>query len=141
MKKYDLGTVVLITDPDHDRLTVAQIESASNIQKLDASGIDYVKLSEDRVLSVFTANQAFLMLMDFRANQLKKLGAWNDYPMFMIKTTASSLAWDEWAESMGVKVVNVPVGFKEIANIIPTVGKYCLKFKLCGFLSFKTLGK
>ncbi|MCQ2788920.1 MAG: hypothetical protein MJ229_00940 [bacterium] len=127
LKKYDIGTVVLITDPDHDRLTVAQIESASNIQKLDASGIDYVKLSEDRVLSVFTANQAFLMLMDFRANQLKKLGAWNDFPMFMIKTTASSLAWDEWAEAMGVKVVNVPVGFKEIANIMKKVEAHIKK--------------
>ena len=39
----------------------------------------------------------------------------------MIKTTASALSWDEWAKNNGVKVVNVPVGFKEIANIMKKV--------------------
>ena len=29
--------------------------------------------------------------------------------------------WDEWAKSHGIKVVNVPVGFKEIANIMKKV--------------------
>ena len=121
LRNYPVGTVVLITDPDHDRLTVTQIEYSKNIDFLQKQGIDYVKLSDDRVLTVFTANQAFLMLMDFRTKQLKKMGVWNDFPMFMIKTTASSLAWDEWAEKNGVKVVNVPVGFKEIANIMKKV--------------------
>lgn len=32
----------------------------------------------------------------------------------MIKTTASAISWDEWAKKQGVKVVNVPVGFKEL---------------------------
>ena len=36
----------------------------------------------------------------------------------MIKTTASALSWDEWARHNNVQVVNVPVGFKEIANIM-----------------------
>ncbi|MBR1753797.1 hypothetical protein IJ732_03090 [bacterium] len=121
LAKYPTGTVVLITDPDHDRLTVTQIEDAKNIDFLKKQGTDYVKLSQDRVLTVFTANQAFLMLMDFRTKQLKKMGVWNDFPMFMIKTTASSLAWDEWAAHQGVNVVNVPVGFKEIANIMKKV--------------------
>ena len=39
----------------------------------------------------------------------------------MIKTTASALSWDEWGKNNGVKVVNVPVGFKEIANIMKKV--------------------
>lgn len=121
LKKYPLNTVVLITDPDHDRLTVAQIESTENINRLISAGIDYVKLSDERVLVVYTANQAFLMLMDFRSKQLKSMGVWEEYPRFIIKTTASSLSWDEWAEKNGVKVVNVPVGFKEIANIMKKV--------------------
>lgn len=121
LEKYPLNTTVLITDPDHDRLTVAQIESSSAISKLEKSGIDYVKLSQDRILTVFTANQSFLMLMDFRVKQLKKYGLWDEHPLFMIKTTASSLSWDEWAHQNGVKVVNVPVGFKEIANIMKKV--------------------
>lgn len=121
LKDYPTGTAVLITDPDHDRLTVTQIEGVNAIDKLNTLGIDYVKLDSERVLTVFTANQAFLMIMDFWAKQLKSKGAWNTHPRFMIKTTASALSWDEWGKNNGVKVVNVPVGFKEIANIMKKV--------------------
>lgn len=121
LKDYPDNTVVLITDPDHDRLTVTQIENIDRIPELQTAGIDYIKLSQDRILTVFTANQAFLMLMDFRCKKLKTMGVWGEYPRFVIKTTASSLAWDEWASKNGVKVINVPVGFKEIANIMRKV--------------------
>lgn len=118
---YPVTTVVLITDPDHDRLTVTQIEDSKNIPELEKAGIDYTPLSRGKILTIYTANQAFLMLMDFRYQQLKTTGLWQEHPRFMIKTTASSLAWDEWAEKKGIKVVNVPVGFKEIANIMKKV--------------------
>ncbi len=121
LKDYPIGTAVLITDPDHDRLTVTQIEGVNAIGALNALGIDYVKLDNDRVLTVFTANQAFLMIMDFWTKQLKSKGAWNTHPRFMIKTTASALSWDEWGKNNSVNVVNVPVGFKEIANIMKKV--------------------
>lgn len=116
-----LGTVVLITDPDHDRLTVCQIEAVGNTPLLDDYGISYINLDEERVLTVYTANQAFLMLMNYRVKQLKAQGKFKNHPRFMIKTTASALSWDEWAKSHGIKVVNVPVGFKEIANIMKKV--------------------
>ena len=121
LKNYPVGTVVLITDPDHDRLTITQTESVNRIPVLEEAGIDYIKLDDNRVLTVFTANQAFLILMDFWAKQLKAQGLWDNHPRFMIKTTASALSWDEWAAHNGVKVVNVPVGFKEIANIMKKV--------------------
>lgn len=121
LTKLPVGTAVLITDPDHDRLTVTQTEYACTIPELEKAGIDYVKLSDDLILTVFTANQAFLMLMDFWAKQLKSQNLWDKHPRFMIKTTASAISWDEWAKKQGVKVVNVPVGFKEIANIMKKV--------------------
>ena len=121
LKQYPIGTVVLITDPDHDRLTITQTESSDRIAELKSLGIDYIDFGDGRVLTVFTANQAFLMLMDFWAKQLKVQGLWESHPRFMIKTTASALSWDEWAKNNGVKVVNVPVGFKEIANIMKKV--------------------
>lgn len=121
LKDMPIGTAVLITDPDHDRLTITQTESSERIPYLERNGIDYVKLNENTVLTVFTANQAFLMLMDFWAKQLKVEDLWSKHPRFMIKTTASALSWDEWAAKQGVKVVNVPVGFKEIANIMKKV--------------------
>ena len=116
-----IGTAVLITDPDHDRLTITQTEGISRIPELEKAGIDYIKLNEETILTVFTANQAFLMLMDFWAKQLKTQGLWDNHPRFMIKTTASALSWDEWGKNNGVNVVNVPVGFKEIANIMKKV--------------------
>ncbi len=118
-----IGSVILITDPDHDRLTISQIESCENIDKLNAAGIDFVKLNDDRILCVYTANQAFLMIMDFWAKGLKMSGVWNNHPRFIIKTTASALSWDEWANNNNVKTVNVPVGFKEIANILKKAEK------------------
>lgn len=121
LKSYPIGSMVLITDPDHDRLTIAQIESAEQIEAIKQIGIDYVNLDEGRVLTVYTANQAFLMLMDFQSKQLKSQGIFDNHPRFMIKTTASALSWDEWAAENGVKVINVPVGFKEIANIMKKV--------------------
>lgn len=121
LKNMPTGTVVLITDPDHDRLTITQTESVDRISELEKSGIDYIKLNEKMILTVFTANQAFLMLTDFWAKQLQANNMWSTHPRFMIKTTASALSWDEWANKNGVKVVNVPVGFKEIANIMKKV--------------------
>ena len=121
LKDLPLGTVVLITDPDHDRLTVCQIEASGNEPMLDEFGISYIELDENRILTVYTANQAFLMLMDYRVKQLKHSGKFKNHPRFMIKTTASALSWDEWAGINNIKVVNVPVGFKEIANIMKKV--------------------
>lgn len=121
LKDYPYGTAVLITDPDHDRLTICELENAGNIPTLEENGVSYVKLDDDRIMTVFTANQAFLMLMDFRAKQLKHTHKWTNHPRFMIKTTASALSWDEWAKHNKVSVVNVPVGFKEIANIMKKV--------------------
>lgn len=116
-----LGTVVLITDPDHDRLTVTQVESANNKNILDELGLDYVKITDDKVLVVYTANQSFLMTMSFWAGSLKANGIFHNHPRFIIKTTASAMSWDEWAEKNDIKVVNVPVGFKEIANVMKKV--------------------
>jgi len=121
VRNYPMGTVVLITDPDHDRLTIVQKERVKNMELFDKQGIDYVRIDARTILAVFTANQSFLMLMDFWAKQLKAQKLWDKHPRFIIKTTASAKSWDEWAAKNDVKVVNVPVGFKEIANIMKKV--------------------
>ncbi len=126
LKDFPVGTAVLITDPDHDRLTVCQIEAEEKAGFLKSLGIDYVALDSGRILTVFTANQSFLMIMDFWMQQLKTEGLFDKHPRFMIKTTASARSWDEWAKKNNIKVVNVPVGFKEIANVMKKVEKQIL---------------
>ncbi len=123
LKNQPTGTIVEVTDPDGDRLIVCQIEEASRAETLQHLGIDYLMLGEDRLLTIYTPNQAFLMLMDFHTKQLKTAGLWEDHPRFMIKTTPSALAWDQWTAANGVQVLNVPVGFKEIAAIMKKIEK------------------
>ncbi len=123
LKNYPIGTVILITDPDHDRLTVCQIESGDKKSYLEQIGLSIAELGNNRVLCVYTANQSFLLIMNFWKEQLKKSGKFNNHPRFIIKTTASAKSWDEWAEFNKIKVINVPVGFKEIANIMKKVEK------------------
>ena len=121
LKAEPVGTIIQATDPDGDRLIVCEIEDASRAETLEHLGVDYLDLGDNRLLTIYTPNQAFLMLMDFYAKQLKTAGLWEDHPRFMIKTTPSALAWDQWGATNGVKVINVPVGFKEIAAIMKKI--------------------
>lgn len=116
LKNYPIGTVCLVTDPDHDRLSVVQIDDIKNKAKVNAVGVDTIELDNERILCVFSANQAFLMIMDFWTQMLKESGDFDKHKRFIIKTTASSKTWDEWAKHNGIAVINTPVGFKEIAN-------------------------
>ena len=121
LKAQPVGTVIEATDPDGDRLVVCEIEDALRAETLENLGVDFLDLGDNRLLTIYTPNQAFLMLMDFYAKQLKTSGLWGDHPRFMIKTTPSALAWDQWGAANDVKVVNVPVGFKEIAAIMKKI--------------------
>ena len=123
LKGQPIGTIIEATDPDGDRLIVCQIEDVSRAETLQRLGVDFLMLDDNRLLTIYTPNQAFLMLMDFHAKQLKASGFWEHHPRFMIKTTPSALAWDQWAASNGVNVINVPVGFKEIASIMKKIEK------------------
>ena len=116
LKDYPFGTVVLMTDPDADRLVTSTIESSSKIEILKKMGIVYSKLDGDRILVLFTPNQSFLMNIDFQYKALKKAGLWDKYNWFILKTSASQRSWDEWAYKNKVPVVNTPVGFKELAD-------------------------
>ncbi len=118
LKKYPLNTVVLITDPDHDRLNIVQVTGVDKLEAVKKAGVDYIQLDEERILCIFSANQAFLMIMDYWNKTLNKE---KDKTYFMVKTSASSASWDEWAKANGIKVINTPVGFKEIAGVIKKI--------------------
>lgn len=121
LKAQPVGTIIEATDPDGDRLIVCEIEDASRAETLGHLGVDFLDIGDNRLLTIYTPNQAFLMLMDFYAKQLKAAGLWENHPRFMIKTTPSALAWDQWGAANRVDVINVPVGFKEIAAIMKKI--------------------
>lgn len=118
LKNYPINTTVLITDPDHDRLNIVQIVSKDKLPVIKKAGIDYVEFDDDRVLCVFSANQSFLMIMDYWYKSLDKK---QNTTYFMVKTTASSKSWDEWAKAHNIKIINTPVGFKEIAGAVKKI--------------------
>ncbi|MBI2095325.1 MAG: hypothetical protein HYT89_04075 [Candidatus Omnitrophica bacterium] len=115
LKDKPIGTVILMADPDADRLVTAQIESADRAGYLKKLGIEYLILGKDRILAVYSPNQSFFLAIVYQAESLKAAGLWENHPRFIIMTTASSTAWREWSKKNGVEVINTPVGFKEIA--------------------------
>ncbi|MEW6610250.1 MAG: hypothetical protein AB1352_01285 [Patescibacteria group bacterium] len=121
LRDKPVGYPVFITDPDGDRLVLAEVQDARRIPELDSLGIDHIPLDARRVLVVYMPNQSFLMTIDFHARSLRTSGRWNDHGRFMIKTTLSAAMWDEWAAANQVAVVNVPVGFKEISHVMKKV--------------------
>lgn len=116
LKNYPVGTVLLMTDPDADRLVTGYIDTTDNSDKIKQMGLVYSSLNDNRILVIFTPNQSFLMNIDFQQKALKEAGLWDKYDWFMLKTTASQRSWDEWGKSLGIPVVNTPVGFKELAD-------------------------
>lgn len=123
LKEYPLGTTLLMTDPDADRLVTAYIDSAKNSQKLEKLGLVYGKLDEERILVIFTPNQSFLLTIDFQYRALVEAGLWGKYDWFLMKTTASQRSWDEWAVAHNIPVINTPVGFKELADSMQQIEK------------------
>ncbi len=122
-----LGYVVLITDPDGDRLVIGQVESHAKIPFLEHLGLEYMKTSEEKIFVVYNPTYSFFLIMDYYVKQLQQEGILQNHPRFIVVTTPSSRCWDEWAEHHSIKVVTVPVGMKEIATVIKKVEKQILE--------------
>ncbi|MEK7496417.1 MAG: hypothetical protein AAB657_00760, partial [Patescibacteria group bacterium] len=118
-----IGYTVLITDPDGDRLVIGQIEKAEAKSYLEEMGIDYVVIDDNKILSIYHPAFTFLLIMDFHMKHLKQAGLWNNHDRFIISTTPSPRSWDQWAKHNGLKVVNTPVGIKEIAAVLKKTEK------------------
>lgn len=123
LKSYPLGTVLLMTDPDADRLVTAYIDKKENADKLKQMGLVYGNLDNDRILVIFTPNQSFLLTIDFQYKALVEANLWDKYNWFLMKTTASQRSWDEWAIAHNIPVINTPVGFKELADSMQQIEK------------------
>lgn len=123
LKEYPVGTTLLMTDPDADRLVTAYIDNAENKEELHKRGIVTGDLDEGRILVIFTPNQSFLLTLDFQYRSLVESGLWDRYNWFLMKTTASQRSWDEWAAAHKIPVINTPVGFKELADSMQWIEK------------------
>lgn len=123
LKDKPIGYVVLITDPDGDRLVIGQVEPAKNAKLMEDLGINYIRINDEKIISIYHPTYSFLMIMDFHMKRLKNAGHWDNHARFIITTTPSSKAWDEWAQKHGIAILTTPVGIKEIANLMKKVEK------------------
>lgn len=123
LKQKPIGYVVLITDPDGDRLVIGQVESIDRIKIIEKLGANYIEVGEKKIFTVYHPTYSFFLVMDYYMKQLKQEGIWEDHPRFIITTTPSSKIWSEWAEKNNIKVVLTPVGMKEIAHVMKKVEK------------------
>ncbi|MFH1253297.1 MAG: hypothetical protein V1664_03135 [Candidatus Uhrbacteria bacterium] len=121
------GYMVLMTDPDGDRLVAGQVETVSRKAVLEELGISYFAINEEKLFVRYSPNQFFLLILNYYSQQLKEAGLWNNYHRFLVTTTPSAATWVEWAEKNKVAVINVPVGFKEIASIIKKAEEQMIK--------------
>lgn len=127
LKDKPIGYIVLITDPDWDRLSMGQIESIETANRLDELGIDYITLDEKRLFVVYYPTFSFFLIMDFYMKQLRTEGLLDHHPRFIIVTTPSSKCRDEWAEHNQIKVITTPVGMKELITMLKKIEKQILE--------------
>jgi len=123
LKDKPIGYVVLMSDPDGDRLAVGQVEPTDRIKKIEEMGAGYIKIDEKKIFVVYHPSYAFLLIMDYYMKQLKEEEVWPNHPRFIITTAPSPKFWDEWAGNNGIKVITTPVGIKEISYAIRKVEK------------------
>ena len=126
LKDKPQGYIVLITDPDGDRLVIGQVESVNKAKTLEDLGMDFIKIDDEKIFVVYSPTYSFFLIMDYYMKQLKNEGIWKNHPRFIIATTPSSKCWNEWAKNNGIKIVTTPVGMKEIAVVIKKVEKQIL---------------
>ncbi len=123
LRDKPLGYTILITDPDGDRLVIAQVERVERREFLEKVGIDFLAIDQERIIVFYHPAYTFLLIMDFHRRQLKAAGQWDKHSRLMIVTTPSPRSWDEWARACGVAVLTTPVGFKEIQQVMKKVEK------------------
>lgn len=121
LKDAPVGRMVFNVDPDADRFVVGQVLPIAEIAALDSLGIAHIKLGTDRCFAILSPNQFFLLLAENDRLVAIEDRTWKDTNPFDVHTYVSALAWDEWAAHHNVRVVRVPVGFKEIAAVLRQV--------------------
>lgn len=128
-KKMPMGSIILHTDMDNDRLLASQVlpNDTETRTVLEKTGVVYNVIDDERILPVFISNKFFHFLHEMNFARLKKLFAEGklekDRTMVVLKTLASTPAVDKWAEKRAeegynIVVINTAVGYAKLANVM-----------------------
>ena len=129
LKDKPIGFIEATTDPDGDRYVVMQVEKndKETQDRLQRLNVAYLKISDEKLLVVYTPNQNFFDIQGSLVKTLKERGEfkqhltdfddYNDVTFFGITTTVSTSLWRDLWKVNKIPTVSVPVGFKEIARM------------------------
>jgi phosphomannomutase len=113
--------IVLLWDPDGDRLNVVTKALISDKDAAVAAGLEvdeeYIRPNSKECIVYFTPNQLYLMLTAFRITKLKEEGELSDRDWFIGITFPTSQSFAELAAVEGLRCVRVPVGFKYLGSL------------------------
>jgi phosphomannomutase len=113
--------LVLLWDPDGDRLNVMTTAPAAFRDRATEFGLSIGPADGSRMVVYFTPNQLYLLLLEFRINLLRKLGLLNRYHWFVGTTFPTSMAIEELAQQEGLPTIRVPVGFRNLGELCQTI--------------------
>jgi len=129
LKDKPIGYVPETTDPDGDRFVNMQIERNDEETKarLKKLNLAYLVLSKEKLAVVYAPNQNYFQIQRTLISELKKrevfkqdqveFNEYDDYTFFGITTTVSTNTWRDLWRKFNIPIVQVPVGFKEIARM------------------------
>ena len=112
------ASLVIIWDPDGDRLKVATVAPASEEAVARAAGLEVDECGDGKSCVVYlTPNQLYLLLAAFRIDVLRGTGKLGECDWFIGASLPTSKSLDELAAAEGIPCVRVPVGFKHIGDL------------------------
>ncbi|MBN1467811.1 MAG: hypothetical protein JW924_03715 [Fusobacteriaceae bacterium] len=113
------ANVVLIWDPDGDRINIVTVASADIKEKATNYGltVDEKFTENDKSIVYFTPNQLYFMLTAFRLNALKESNEISQYDWFSVRSVASTRSIDELLSHENIPIVDVCVGFKHLGTL------------------------
>lgn len=121
LKKVPDGSFLFIWDPDGDRYNIVTTAPASFRKDALASGLEVDDYTGDKILVYFKPNQIYFMLTSFKIEEIKASGLMDKYDWVVMETYPTSRSIGEIAVKNGLKLVQVPVGFKYFGNMVQNI--------------------
>jgi phosphomannomutase len=115
--------LVLLWDPDGDRLNIITTAPAELQQRAIDFGVNIGPSNGQRMVVYLTPNQLYLLVTDYRINLLRANGLLEKYDWFVGTTFPTAMAIEELALQEGVPTIRVPVGFRNLGELCQTVEK------------------
>ncbi len=123
LKTVPPGSFLFIWDPDGDRYNIVTTAPKHMKEKALDAGLEVDDYTPERDLVYFKPNQIYFMLASFKIEEIKASGLMDRYDWTVMETYPTSRSIGEIAVKNGLKLVQVPVGFKYFGDMVNNIEK------------------